>query len=92
MTGKKLENLRILSIDDDVFMLEFITTILNQLGVNQVETLDNATRALAFIKEHGEAIDVILCDLLMTEMDGIEFMDALNQNGIRRSRRNPQRC
>ena len=77
MTHAKLEDLRILSIDDDPFILDVITTTLNHLGIARVETRTTAAAALDLIARDGESIDVVLCDLHMPDMDGIEFMSEL---------------
>lgn len=65
---------RVLAIDDEALVL---TTLERALGrVHEVVCESRATNALARI-EAGERFDVILCDIMMPEMTGIEFATAL---------------
>lgn len=77
MTTKKLEDLKVVSLDDDNFMLEIISHTLNLIGVTHIETYSSAESALIYLKTHGESVDVLLCDLYMPEMDGIELLKKL---------------
>jgi signal transduction histidine kinase len=62
--------LRILAVDDDPIVLATIGRLLE--GVHEVVTEMDAKRALERVIG-GEAYDAILCDLIMPEMDGVEF-------------------
>ena len=66
-------HLRLLVVDDDEFMLEVMAMTLSQLAIDKITTANNAHDALAFLNENNQA-DVILCDLNMPGMDGIEFL------------------
>lgn len=82
MTNEKLQNLRVLSVDDDPFMLEIFTETLARIGIEDVVTKDTAAEALDYIKENVASIDILLCDLYMPKMDGIEFMSELLSFGF----------
>ena len=69
-----LSSLNILVVDDEVFILNLSVRILNNLGCNNIETADNGATALDIINKSDKAFDIIICDLNMPEMDGIEFM------------------
>ena len=73
----KLQDLNILLVDDDSFTLDVVTSSLYQLGITNVESTDSALQALEFVKEQGHFIDVLLCDLNMPGMNGIEFFSEL---------------
>lgn len=64
----------ILLLDDEPYMLELIELMLNNLGFTQVSAFDRARAALDFVDSCDQAPDLILLDLNMPEMDGIEFV------------------
>ena len=73
---------RILILDDDPFILKTTAFILKQLGYQDVVTMEHAKEALKLIGSDTEAIDIVLCDLNMPEMDGIEFLHQLGESNF----------
>lgn len=73
---------RILVLDDDAFILKTVSHALGRLGYTQVVTTTSAAQALTLLRGDGDAIDFILCDLNMPEMDGIEFLRELADRGF----------
>ncbi len=70
-------NLKALIVDDNQFMNSLAKNILKKLEIAPVlEARDGAT-ALQLLD--GAAVDVVVCDLNMPEMDGIEFLRHLAQ-------------
>ena len=69
--------IKILVLDDEPFMLRLQERILRQLGMTQVVTFDSAYGALYEMDQSGSAPDLILLDLNMPEMDGVEFLRQL---------------
>ena len=65
---------RVLVIDDEQAVAGVISRILR--NDNDVVLLDNASAALARLAT-GEAFDIILCDLMMPGMGGIELYQAM---------------
>src|SRR5450830_1864637 len=72
---------RILALDDEPFMLKLIAHLLAQLGYSYVTTCGSGQAALAQVDCPDSAPDIILCDLNMPEMDGIEFLRKLGEHG-----------
>lgn len=66
--------LKILVLDDEAFMLRLLKHILLNLGYSQVTTCDSGRSALAWIDCPNSPPDLILLDLNMPEMDGVEFV------------------
>ena len=72
MVGKY--EIRILVLDDESFMLKLLGHMLANLGFIQVTTCDSGSGALAWIDRLNSLPDMILLDLNMPEMDGMEFV------------------
>jgi CheY-like chemotaxis protein len=77
---------RVLLLDDDRFMLEVLRDMLEMLdtghgiGPFDVHAELDARRALAVLPRH--APELLICDLAMPEMDGIEFLQAAAGQGF----------
>ncbi len=64
--------LRVLLLDDDAFMLALLAELVGELGPHEVSTESNSLRALATLRR--ETPQLLICDLAMPDMDGIEFL------------------
>ncbi|MET0340776.1 MAG: response regulator [Polyangiales bacterium] len=73
--GGALRRGRVLVIDDEPLVTEVVRRTL--IEEHDVVALDDAREGLARIT-HGERFDVVLCDLTMPQMTGIEFHEALS--------------
>lgn len=73
---------RILVVDDEPFMLKLLVRMLSNLGYSQVTPCDGGVMALEWMSGLDGPPDVIVCDLRMPEMDGVEFMRKLAERGI----------
>ncbi len=69
--------IRILVLDDESFMLKLLGHMLADLGFTSVTTYDNGAAALECFNTHANPPNLILLDLQMPEMDGIEFVRKL---------------
>ncbi len=67
-------SLKILVLDDEPFMLKLQGHVLRNLGYSQVTTCDSGHSALVLIDCPNSLPDLILLDLNMPEMDGVEFV------------------
>lgn len=72
--------LRVLLLDDDSFTLDLLHQMLNDIGAFEVFPETAARRALAALA--SAAPDLLICDLSMPDMDGIEFMQAAAAAGF----------
>ena len=71
MADYNIENLKFLVVEDDANMRHLITTILSSLGVRYTATANSAEKGFGRLSDF-EA-DIVICDLRMEPLDGIEF-------------------
>ena len=70
----KKKNIRVLVVDDDKFMLEFVSLLLRELGVSEVLVAEDGKEGLFVLSAQVTAVDLLICDIEMPGMDGIEFL------------------
>jgi two-component system, chemotaxis family, chemotaxis protein CheY len=72
-----MENMRVLIVDDSSVMRKIIERMLRQAGIDvkQVFEAGNGAEALSVLKD--SSVDLILCDINMPVMDGLEFVKQL---------------
>lgn len=79
MKSTAFDSLSVLVIDDDSFMLEIVTTSLNQIGISKTSTALNGAEGLKLLSSQFTPANCIICDLNMPEMDGVEFLRRLTE-------------
>jgi PAS domain S-box-containing protein len=67
-------SISVLMVDDDYIMHRITTVMLNDLGISRVLNAMSGSAALEMLEQSEEGVDVIICDLNMPEMDGVEFI------------------
>ena len=72
--------LSVLVVDDDDLQRRFVAALLDRAGVGQLYWANNGRTALEMFRR-GTGADVIVCDLLMPEMDGQTFLTLLHDEG-----------
>jgi CheY-like chemotaxis protein/HPt (histidine-containing phosphotransfer) domain-containing protein len=70
-------SIRILVLDDEPFMYKLLAHMLTDLGFTSITTCDNGLMALECVDATISAPNLILLDLNMPGMDGIEFVRKL---------------
>jgi len=69
------QQLNYLVIEDDDFQRDVIKDLLGRTGARTIKEARTGTEALSILKDiESSSIDIILCDLNMPEMDGMEFL------------------
>lgn len=87
MLGKDGFSIRVLVIDDYKTMRDIIRNLLAQGGIHDVEEAEDGKQALDLIcRPNFAPLDVIICDLHMKNMDGLEFC---NRMRLDKAVRNP---
>jgi len=68
----------VMVLDDEPFILKLMGRVLVQLGFDRVTTCGNGPAALQWVDAQQTCdLKLILCDLNMPEMDGVEFLRKL---------------
>jgi len=73
-----MDNVRALIVDDSSVMRKIVERSLRQAGINLTEVFEagNGAEALGLLAE--KRVDLILCDINMPVMDGLEFIKQLS--------------
>lgn len=69
-----LQSIEVLIVEDEEITAEVTASALAQLGAAAIQTAKNGAEALNFMGTDGNNLGLILCDLNMPEMDGLEFL------------------
>ena len=77
MTSRPFRNARILIVDDEDANIEILQRILSRAGFTRIESTNDSREVGALYIEHRP--DLILLDLHMPHMDGLDVMDQLNE-------------
>ncbi|MBT8126624.1 MAG: EAL domain-containing response regulator [Gammaproteobacteria bacterium] len=81
MSESALAGMSALVVDDEELMRDFLCMAVQKSGVGSVSSANCGSDALDQIEESHKQIDIILCDLQMPEMDGIEVIRHLANDG-----------
>jgi EAL domain-containing protein (putative c-di-GMP-specific phosphodiesterase class I)/FixJ family two-component response regulator len=76
---------RILLVDDDAHMLELQSRMLRSMGHSRITMASGGREALVQLEHDPRSAEVIICDLNMPDIDGIEFLQILNSSPFRGS-------
>ncbi len=74
---KKLEDLKVLVVDDQADARTLIKNMLTEFGVHQVFEAADGRQALSFIDAAFDFVDFIICDWNMPGISGVELLRQL---------------
>jgi EAL domain-containing protein (putative c-di-GMP-specific phosphodiesterase class I)/ActR/RegA family two-component response regulator len=72
---------RVVLVDDDPFILKVLARQLKSLGIEQVNAFERAEEALGLLESGLDVVDLVLCDLQMPDIDGVQFVRQLARIG-----------
>lgn len=73
--NNKVSDLRALIVEDNDVEARLIEASLNVIGVTDVMTANDGAKALALIESSQQAFSFVVCDWMMPNMDGLEFLE-----------------
>ena len=73
MSEPTVDSVNVMIVEDEQFSLQTLTRTVEKLGSDVVLTATNGKEALDKLQETDLAVDIIICDIEMPEMDGFEF-------------------
>jgi CheY-like chemotaxis protein len=82
----KLEDAKVLLIDDDEVMRMYVVNLLRRLGIDQIAEAGDGNTGLKLIERFRP--DIVLSDIHMAPMNGLEFVKNLRQHrtiGLRKT-------
>ena len=77
-----VSNQSVLIVDDEAFILETTAFILRKLGFKEVHTALSAQMAIDLIASNNTPIELVLCDLNMPDMDGVELLRIFSEENF----------
>jgi EAL domain-containing protein (putative c-di-GMP-specific phosphodiesterase class I)/signal transduction histidine kinase/DNA-binding response OmpR family regulator/HPt (histidine-containing phosphotransfer) domain-containing protein len=75
-------DLSILVVDDDYITHKVTALLLDDMGFRNVHSALSGPRGLEILSEQDDAIDIVVCDLNMPDMDGVEFTRRLAERNF----------
>ena len=72
-----MKKLKVLIVDDSSVMRKIVERALRQAGLELTEVLEASNGAEALVQVHKGSLDMILSDINMPVMDGLEFLKNL---------------
>lgn len=66
-----------LVVEDDELTQELLREVLVELGFAQVQSALDGRKALRMLADPNHHPRILVCDIFMPEMDGLEFLDKL---------------
>jgi EAL domain-containing protein (putative c-di-GMP-specific phosphodiesterase class I)/CheY-like chemotaxis protein len=82
MSASALTGMSALVVDDEEFMLDFLCMAVEKAGVGNVISATSGAEALDQVEDRQQMFDIIVCDLQMPGMDGIEVIRQLANDGF----------
>lgn len=73
----------LLLVDDDPFMLGMLSRMLRSMGYTMIGIAGSAAAALTLLSDGRTVVDVVICDLNMPDIDGLEFLCRLGESNFR---------
>ena len=81
MTTKIDPSLRILIVDDEQVARAHLRFLLRELGINDVTAADSGKAAMRLLMDASRPFpDLIITDLRMDDMDGLQFCNAIRRS------------
>jgi CheY-like chemotaxis protein len=77
LSNKSLEGRRVLIVDDDIRNIFALSSVLEEYGM-QIASAENGRDAIDILQNRHD-IDIVLMDIMMPEMDGLDTMKEIRK-------------
>jgi EAL domain-containing protein (putative c-di-GMP-specific phosphodiesterase class I)/DNA-binding NarL/FixJ family response regulator len=74
LAQNELDHLNILLVDDSAFARGVGRRVLQRAGLHSILEASNGQEAIDLLQRFGAAVDIVFCDLMMPDMDGIQIV------------------
>ncbi len=81
MKENPLKKIHILVVEDEKFMRSLICRLLYELQTGKVTDVDNGKDGIKMLAADAPYVDVILLDIQMPDMNGLEFLQLVRHSG-----------
>ena len=78
-----MKDIHIMIVDDEPSILVLTRRHLEKMGYSNITPCQSGQLALRIYQENTNSLDIIICDLNMPEMNGVEFLRHLSEGGYR---------
>ncbi|MEY4344280.1 MAG: hypothetical protein RL032_112 [Pseudomonadota bacterium] len=75
--------MRVLLVDDDAIYRDFLRQLLEEMGATDIQEAGDGREARRLLKASANGVDLIVCDVFMPDMDGMEFLNFLLRHNYR---------
>lgn len=75
-------HLRFLVVEDHEFQRQMLSQLLRRLGAAAVHTAEDGRAALQVLRDPDRPVDIVVTDVSMPGMDGMEFVRHLSEGGF----------
>jgi EAL domain-containing protein (putative c-di-GMP-specific phosphodiesterase class I)/ActR/RegA family two-component response regulator len=75
-------NLHFLVVEDHEFQRKMLVSLLTNLGAAMVYGAADGNEALEIVRDSGRPVDIVVSDLQMPGMDGMELIRNLGESGV----------
>ena len=72
-----LSDMNVLVVDDQKIVRDMIEYALKAMGVKKITTSADGADALSLVESSAQPFDLIICDWMMPQMDGLEFLQTI---------------
>lgn len=80
MKENPLKKIHILVVEDEKFMRSLICRLLYELQTRKTTDVENGEEGIKMLAADAPLVDVILLDIEMPEMDGLEFLQLVRHS------------
>ena len=78
LTPTEIKDLHVMIVDDDDFQIEFVSDLLNELGITHITTALGGEIGLSKFDRSQKKPDLLFCDIQMPDIDGFALMKKLS--------------